>query len=112
MLKGFLETQDEIPWDAILQVTGIINYGGRVTDANDLTCLMTTLEKYCSAASLADSYRYAPALPNTYYAPADCKLEGYREYINGLPLADHTEVFGLHGNANIAQQNAEANRLL
>jgi dynein heavy chain, axonemal len=86
MLKGFLETQDEIPWDAILQVTGIINYGGRVTDANDLTCLMTTLEKYCSQASLGDSYKYSP-LP-TYYAPADCKLEGYRDYINNLPLVD------------------------
>lgn len=31
MLKGFLEL-DEIPWDAILWVTGFINYGGRITD--------------------------------------------------------------------------------
>lgn len=32
MLKGFLENQEEIPWDAILWITGMINYGGRVTD--------------------------------------------------------------------------------
>lgn len=57
-----------------------------MTDANDLTCLMTTLEKYCSAPSLADSYKYS-TLP-TYYAPADTKLEGYRDYINNLPLND------------------------
>lgn len=110
MLKGFLESQDEIPWDAILWVTGFINYGGRITDANDLHLNMTTLEKFCSEASLKDTYKFS-ILP-TYYAPADCKHEGYLEYINQLPLVDPPEVFGLHANANIAQQNAEAHRLI
>jgi dynein heavy chain len=36
MLKGFLENQDEIPWDAINWITGMINYGGRVTDDKDI----------------------------------------------------------------------------
>ena len=71
---------------------------------------MTTLEKFCSQQALSDTYKYS-ALP-TYYAPADCKLDGYREYINGLPLVDPPEVFGLHSNANIAQQNAEAHTLI
>jgi len=43
MLKMFLEESDEIPWDAIVWITGQINYGGRVTDANDLRCLQNTL---------------------------------------------------------------------
>jgi len=32
MLKLFMEATDEIPWEALNFVTGIINYGGRVTD--------------------------------------------------------------------------------
>jgi dynein heavy chain len=43
MLKIFLDDQDEIPWDALVYVTGHINYGGRVTDDNDRKCLLTTL---------------------------------------------------------------------
>lgn len=69
MLKGFLEMGEDIPWDAILWVTGMINYGGRVTDPNDTHCLMVTLEKYCSQTSLSDSYKFS-SLP-TYYAPTD-----------------------------------------
>jgi len=43
MLKLFLEEQEDIPWDALVFVTGHINYGGRVTDNNDRRCLLTTL---------------------------------------------------------------------
>ena len=71
---------------------------------------MRTLEKYCSNAALADSYKYS-ALP-TYYAPADGKIEHYREYIDGLPLIDPPEVFGLHSNANIAYMTQESNRVI
>lgn len=102
MLKGFLESQDDIPWDAILWVTGFINYGGRITDANDLHLNMTTLERFCSDKSLNDSYRYQPG-NQIYYAPPDGKVEVYQQYINQLPLVDPPEIFGLHANANIAQ---------
>lgn len=110
MLKGFLENQDEIPWDAINWITGMINYGGRVTDPQDTHALATILDKYCSNASLSDSYRYSDS--GIYYAPPDCTVEGYREYINTLPLVDAPEIFGLHSNANITYQNTESLRLI
>ena len=47
MLKLFLDSPEDIPWDALLFVTGHINYGGRVTDDNDRKCLLTILEKFC-----------------------------------------------------------------
>ena len=99
MLQLFLDNQDEVPWDALLYVTGHINYGGRVTDDNDRACLMSTLARYCKPASLEDSYRYSPS--GTYYAPPDGPIEVYREYIDQLPLLDDPEIFGLHENANI-----------
>lgn len=58
MLKIFLDEQDEIPWEALLYVTGKINYGGRVTDDKDLRCLSTTLEKYYNPDNLNDEYEY------------------------------------------------------
>jgi len=35
MLKNFMIDNQEIPWDSIKLMTGMINYGGRVTDFLD-----------------------------------------------------------------------------
>ena len=67
MLKIFLDEQDEIPWEALVYVTGIINYGGRVTDDNDRRCLITTLEKYYCTDNLQDDYVYSES--ERYRAP-------------------------------------------
>mgnify|MGYP001626759368 CR=1 FL=1 len=100
MLKIFLEEQEEIPWDALVYVTGIINYGGRVTDDNDLRCLLTTLEKYYCVDNLTDDYFYSES--EKYKAPTFGDAQSYRDYIAQLPEEDSPEVFGLHDNANIA----------
>jgi dynein heavy chain len=99
MLKLFLEPQGDIPWDALLFVTGHINYGGRVTDDLDRRCLLTVLEKFCSSDCLNDGYKYSKS--GIYQAPADGPLETYRTYIESLPMNDNPEIFGLHDNANI-----------
>lgn len=56
-MQMFLEEQDEIPWDAMLYVTGHINYGGRVTDDWDRVCLISILKKYYTADILEDNYQ-------------------------------------------------------
>ena len=53
MLKLFLDSPEDIPWDALLFVTGHINYGGRVTDDNDRLLLMCILEK-CYGEQILD----------------------------------------------------------
>jgi dynein heavy chain len=58
MLRLFLE-QDEVPWEALIFVTGHINYGGRVTDDNDRVLLMTALAKYCCVDALKDGYKFS-----------------------------------------------------
>jgi len=110
MLKLFLDSPEDIPWDALLFVTGDINYGGRVTDDNDRRCLMSTLNKYCCMDSLRDDYKYSPS--GMYYAPADGKAEVYRDYIDSLPLGADPEIFGMHGNANITYEAQESNKII
>lgn len=103
MLKLFLESQDEIPWDALNFVTGEINYGGRVTDDLDRRCLLSTLRIYCSPEILKDEYRFSPS--GLYFAPSDGKIEVYRDYIDSFPLNADPEIFGMHANANISYES-------
>jgi dynein heavy chain len=110
MLKLFLDATDEIPWEALNFVTGIINYGGRVTDDQDSRCIMTILEKFCNVKCLDDNYKFSPS--GTYYAPTDGKVDVYRDYVESLPMNDLPEIFGLHENANITYQRAESMRVI
>ena len=48
----------------------------------------------------------------TYFAPPYSTLEEYRQYIEGLPLIDDPEIFGMHENANIAFQGQETHNLV
>lgn len=108
MLKLFLE-QEEVPWDALLFITGHINYGGRVTDDNDRRCLISALTKYCQVEVLKDNTKFSSS--GIYYQlPGDTTLQGYRDYIETLPLNDNPEIFGLNDNANIKYQNQESLR--
>merc|ERR1711957_275213 len=68
MLKNFLMEQEDIPWDAMLYVTGAINYGGRVTDEWDQRCLNCALKTVYNEDALVDGYLYSDS--GKYYAPA------------------------------------------
>jgi len=106
MLQLFLDSQDEVPWDALIFVTGHINYGGRVTDDNDRICLIRSLMKYCSPDALRDGYKFSGS--GLYYAPSDGNIDTYRDYIETFPLNDNPEIFGLHDNANINYQQQQS----
>ena len=99
MLKIFLDEQEDIPWDALLYVTGHINYGGRVTDDWDRRCLISLLRQYSNNDILEDGYKFSES--GIYFAPTNGPLDVYRNYIDTLPLIDNPEVFGLHEYANI-----------
>ena len=111
-LKMFLDEQDEVPWESLVYVTGMINYGGRVTDDQDRRCLMTILEQYYVLNVLEPSYKYSES--GHYYSPsdADTDLEGMMTYIRGLPMEEQPEVFGMHDNALVAYNISETNRII
>ena len=98
-LHMFLDEQEDIPWEAMLYVTGHINYGGRVTDDWDRVCLISILKKYYTPDILEDGYQLSSS--GTYTVPDMGPLQQFKDYISNLPLVDAPEVFGLHENANI-----------
>jgi len=59
VVKMLLSEGETIPWDAMLFVTGHINYGGRVTDDWDRRCLITILKKFITTDILEDAYRFS-----------------------------------------------------
>jgi len=106
MLKNFLTEQDEVPWVAMNYVISCINYGGRVTDDWDLRCLQAQLKICYQESALDDGYIYSES--GKYYCIPHTKAQGYKDYIENLPMVDDPEVFGLHSNANISYQRNES----
>ena len=92
----FLNTQDEtIPWDAMLYMTGHINYGGRVTDDWDRVCLLSILKKYYNQ-ELVNAEKYVLSSSKVYHVPEYGNQQSYLDYIQSLPNFEDPEVFGMH----------------
>ena len=99
------DVEQRIPWDALLYVTGEINYGGRVTDDWDRRCLNTILERSYRAPILEDGdFRLSKS--GEYFIPESCSIESIMTTLQKLPSSDQPEVFGLHENAGVAAQEA------
>ena len=58
---------------------------------------------------MQSNYKYSKS--SVYFAPSDDTLAGYLLYINRLPRTDDPEIFGMHNNANLSYQVAEATLL-
>ncbi|KAI9097032.1 dynein heavy chain and region D6 of dynein motor-domain-containing protein [Phlyctochytrium arcticum] len=109
-LQMFLNEYSEVPFKALIYLTGECNYGGRVTDDWDRRTLMNLLTTfYCPAIVEDNNYRFSPS--GVFYAPAKGTYENYLEYIRSLPLNQVPEIFGIHDNGDIARQLAETRSL-
>lgn len=110
-LKMFLDEYKDIPFEALRYMVAEANYGGRVTDPKDRRCIATLLETYYNPAVLKkDNYKYCES--GAYYVPSDGAIEEYVEFVKEMPIADLTEVFGLHNNADITSAINDTNSLL
>ncbi|XP_014293012.2 dynein axonemal heavy chain 3 [Halyomorpha halys] len=107
----FLNEYDDIPFDALLYLTGECNYGGRVTDDKDRRLLNSLLSIYYNQNVLkVEGYSFSPS--GVYHVPEETNYAGIIEYVNTLPLSPFPEVFGLHENADITKDNKETQNLL
>ena len=110
MLPLLMEDQEEVPWESLLFVIGEIAYGGRVTDDLDIRCLMSMLDIVLTPKILEDDYKFSDS--GIFYPPNDGNKKTYTDYIDGLPLKDEPEVFGMHLNTNINFQLQESERIV
>ncbi|KAJ3347122.1 Dynein heavy chain 6, axonemal [Entophlyctis luteolus] len=110
ILKNTLTENRNIPWDALLYLTGEITFGGRVTDDWDRRTVRSVLSKYYTPKILEEQYKFTES--GVYYAPADGDLNSFKAYIESMPLTEEPSIFGMHENANISYQMQESRRIV
>jgi dynein heavy chain len=101
-LRMYLDEQEHVPYQALNYLVSETNYGGRVTDDKDGALIRAMLKRCFCPEVMNDSYRLSKL--DTYYCPPEGPLADVLTYIEGLPLDEDPEVFGLHPNANIAYE--------
>lgn len=101
LLKTYLDSYEQTPWDALKYLIAEANYGGRVTDELDRRVLNSYLNKfYCEESLTVANFALSP-LP-TYFIPDNGPLQSFKDYILTLPTTDRPEAFGQHSNAEIS----------
>jgi len=101
-LRNFLNEFEGVPWEALNYMVAQANYGGRVTDNQDVRCIITILEDFYCKDVLTPEYKYSPS--GIYYSPAtdgSFTMAQIFEYIRSLPISTTPEVFWLHNNASL-----------
>lgn len=99
-LMVFLNHYEAIPWEALRYMVAEANYGGRVTDPNDRTCISIILEDFYNPNMLKDKHKLVES--GKYIVPQEGDINSYINYIKDeMPMNDLTEIFGLHDNAEI-----------
>ena len=109
-MKHFIQTNDEIQFDALVYLTAECNYGGRVTDRFDRRLITALLSTYYFTGTVKnEDYKFCA--DQAYYAPNEASYDSYIDYIRNLPNDTVPEVFGLHLNANISKDYKETHQL-
>jgi dynein heavy chain len=110
LAKYMYETDNKkLSWSTVRYMICDVQYGGRVTDDYDRELLDKYGAKFYDNKLFNKEYQFH----TNYYCPDLPKVKDYREYVaNKLPMFDPPEVFGLHSNAEIAFNSANAGTVL
>ncbi|XP_071080158.1 dynein axonemal heavy chain 6-like [Haliotis cracherodii] len=97
-LQMLLEEVDDIPWAALLYLTGEVTFGGRVTDEWDRRCLLSMLKKFYCVDALKEDYSYSA---NGVYHPVpdNSSVSELHSFVENFPDYDSSEMFGMTENA-------------
>jgi len=87
------------------------NYGGRVTDPKDRITINVILEEFYNPNMLKKNHKLTES--GIYFVPDEGELVSYQDFLrNEMPAVDHTEIFGLHDNAEITSAINITNEML
>ncbi len=109
-MKTFLDDYDVIPFKVLNYLGAEINYGGRVTDDKDVRLIKAILARYIRAGIEQVGFKFSKS--GLYYSVDANTQEDYLAYIRELPLNPNPEVFGLHDNAEITNNQSMTLRIL
>ncbi|KAK2581073.1 hypothetical protein KPH14_006115 [Odynerus spinipes] len=102
-LQFYIGDYEEVPFKALVYLTGECNYGGRVTDDRDRRCLNTILADFYNSDVITDpNYSFADIGPE-YTLPKKHECQDYIDHIEEIPVITPPEVYGLHMNAGITR---------
>nr|CAD7589255.1 unnamed protein product [Timema genevievae] len=99
----FINESADVPYEAILYLTGECNYGGRVTDDWDRRTLTTILEDFVNEQVVTSPSYLFCRVSEVYGLPRKTEYQVYIQHIETLPPDPPPEVFGLNMNAGITR---------
>ena len=103
-----------VDWIVVNYMVCMVQYGGRITDDWDRRLFNTYGKAWLSILCLNPTFEFHPG----YIVPANkpewpgTDIDQYRKYIEDLPLVDDPEIFGLHGNADLAFRSLQTKQVL
>ncbi len=95
----YLEQHPDVPFETLVYLIAVINYGGRVTDNKDERLILAILLKYFNKDVMGTKLKFST--DGKYYSPEELELPQIKQFIKKLPLDDDPEIFGMHTNALI-----------
>jgi len=101
-----------VDWITVNYMVCDVQYGGKITDDFDRRLFNTYGKSWLVEKCLASDFKFVAGNDTYYIPPTNPDIDYYRKYIEQLPLVDDPEVFGLHGNADLAYRTAQTKTTL
>ena len=107
-----VDSFEKVPFKALRYLTGLCNYGGRVTDDRDRRTLATILDDFYNEDVIgSDTYYIVNPKFKKYFIFRGETAREYLDYVKHLPDEESPQLMGLHENAIIQQAMNEANTI-
>lgn len=101
-LYSMVESSEVVPFKALRYLTGLCNYGGRVTDDRDRRALATILDDFYNEEVISDHvYHFVNKRFKKYFIFKGNSLREYLDFVKVLPDEESPQLMGLHDNAII-----------
>lgn len=101
-LYNMVDSFDQVPFKALNYLTGLCNYGGRVTDDRDRRALSTILDDFYNDKVIGEeTYHIVGERFKKYYIFEGENAKEYLDYVRHLPDEESPQLMGLHDNAII-----------